>query len=158
MLKSVLKRALGLGTAVVEGARIEGESTIVSARPRRAALRCPACGRRCDGHDTLPARRWRAPDVGSARCYVEYAPRRVERPRRGGERQDQGGGQAGLRVQEHRQPDSARDAQVLGPQARATRQGGGVTPTHANSRSLLFPPVFSWAAARPLGAIVRHRR
>ena len=52
MLKSVLKRALGLGTAVVEGARIEGESTIVSARPRRAALRCPACGRRCDGYDT----------------------------------------------------------------------------------------------------------
>ena len=83
MLKSVLKRALGLGTAVVEGARIEGESTIVSARPRRAALRCPACGRRCDGHDTLPARRWRAPDVGSARCYVEYAPRRVERPEHG---------------------------------------------------------------------------
>ena len=83
MLKSVLKRALGLGTAVVEGARIEGESTIVSARPRRAALRCPACGRRCDGYDTLPARRWRAPDVGSARCYVEYAPRRVERPEHG---------------------------------------------------------------------------
>lgn len=80
MLKSVLKRALGLGAAVVEGARIEGESIIVSARPRRAALRCPACGRRCDGYDTLPARRWRAPDAGSARCYVEYAPRRVECP------------------------------------------------------------------------------
>lgn len=43
-----------------------GESIIVSARPRRAAFRCPACGRRCDGYDTLPARRWRAPDVGSA--------------------------------------------------------------------------------------------
>lgn len=56
MLKSALKRALGLGTAVVEGARIEGESTIVSARPRRAALRRPACGRRRDGHDTLPAK------------------------------------------------------------------------------------------------------
>lgn len=84
MLKSVLKRALGLGIAVVEGARIEGgESIIVSARPRRAALRCPACGRRCDGYDTLPARRWRAPDVGSARCYVEYAPRRVECPEHG---------------------------------------------------------------------------
>ena len=38
MPKSVLKRALGLGTAVVEGARIEGESIIVSARLRRAAL------------------------------------------------------------------------------------------------------------------------
>lgn len=83
MLKSVLKRALGLGTAVVGGARIEGESIIVSARPRRAAIRCPACGRRCGGYDTLPARRWRAPDAGSARCYAEYAPRRAECPEHG---------------------------------------------------------------------------
>ena len=83
MQESVLKRALGLGTAVVEGARIEGDSIIVSARPRRAAPRCPVCGRRCDGYDTLPARRWRAPDVGSARCYVEHAPRRVECPEHG---------------------------------------------------------------------------
>ena len=83
MQKSVLKTALGLGPAVVEGARIEGDSIIVSARPRRAAPRCPVCGRRCDGYDTLPARRWRAPDVGSARCYVEHAPRRVECPEHG---------------------------------------------------------------------------
>lgn len=83
MQKSVLKRALGLGTAVVEGVRIEGESIIVTARPRRAAPRCPVCGRRCDGYDALPARRWRAPDVGSARCYVEHAPRRVECPEHG---------------------------------------------------------------------------
>lgn len=59
MQKSVLKRALGLGTAVVEGVRIEGESIIVTAR------------------------RWRAPDVGSARCYVEHVPRRVECPEHG---------------------------------------------------------------------------
>lgn len=64
--------------------------------------------------------------------------RGLKRPRRGGEQQDQGGDQAGIRVQEHRQPDSARHAQVLRPQARATRQGGGVTPTHTNSRSLRF--------------------
>lgn len=83
MQKSLLKRALGLGAAVVEGARIEGESIIVAARPRRAAPRCPVCGRRCDGYDALPARRWRAPDVGSARCYVEHAPRRVECPEHG---------------------------------------------------------------------------
>lgn len=83
MQKSVLKRALGLGTAVVEGVGIEGESIIVSARPRRAAPRCPACGRRCDGYDALPARRWRAPDAGSARRYVERVPRRVERPEHG---------------------------------------------------------------------------
>lgn len=83
MQKSVLKSALGLGPAAVEGARIEGDSIIATARPRRAAPRCPVCGRRCDGYDTLPARRWRAPDVGSARRYVEHAPRRVECPEHG---------------------------------------------------------------------------
>lgn len=83
MQESVLKRALGLGPAVVEGVGIEGESIIVAARPRRAAPRCPVRGRRCDGYDTLPARRWRAPDVGSARCYAGHAPRRVECPGHG---------------------------------------------------------------------------
>lgn len=83
MQKSVLKRALGLGTAVVEGVGIEGESIIVAAGPRRAAPRCPVRGRRCDGYDALPARRWRAPGAGSARRGVERAPRRVECPGRG---------------------------------------------------------------------------
>nr|WP_322151929.1 transposase [Paratractidigestivibacter sp.] len=63
--------------------------------------------------------------------------RRLQRPRRGGEQQDQGGDQAGLRLQERRQPHSARHAQVLGPEACAAGQGDGVTlPTHTNSRSL----------------------
>ena len=53
MDSSVLKIALGLGGAVVEGARIEWESIIVSARPRWRAPRCPVCGRRCDAYDTL---------------------------------------------------------------------------------------------------------
>lgn len=54
MLKSVLKTALGLEGAVVEGVRIEGESIIVSARPRRAAPRCPVCGRQCEVNLNLP--------------------------------------------------------------------------------------------------------
>ena len=83
MQESALKTALGLGPAVAEGARTEGDSMIVSARPRGAAPRCPVCGRRCDGYDTLPARRRRAPDVGSARCYVEHAPRRAVCPEHG---------------------------------------------------------------------------
>lgn len=83
MQKSVLKRALGLGTAVVEGVGIEGESIIVAAGPRRAAPRRPVRGRRCDGYDALPARRWRAPGAGSARRGVERGPRRVECPGRG---------------------------------------------------------------------------
>jgi len=36
MQKSALKRALGLGTDVADGVRIEGESIIVAAGPRRA--------------------------------------------------------------------------------------------------------------------------
>lgn len=83
MRNSVLKEALRLGSAVVEGVRIEGDSIIVSARPRRRAPRCPVCGRRCEGYDTLPARRWRAPGVGAARCLVEWAPARVECPEHG---------------------------------------------------------------------------
>lgn len=35
------------------------------------------------GYDTLPARRWRAPGVRSARCYVGHAPRRVVCPEHG---------------------------------------------------------------------------
>lgn len=46
MLKSVLKRALGLGTAVVGGARIEGESIIKEGL--RAVFRGDPAGRRRD--------------------------------------------------------------------------------------------------------------
>ena len=78
-----LRKCRGLDGAVVEGARIEGDSIVVCARPRKAAPRCPECGRRCAAYDTLPARRWRAPDLGSSRCYVEHAPVRVECPEHG---------------------------------------------------------------------------
>lgn len=74
MLNSLLKRALGLERTVIEGARIEGDSIIVSVRPRRAAPRCPVCGRRCAAYDRLGPRRWRAPDLGAARCYLEHPP------------------------------------------------------------------------------------
>ena len=58
-------------------------------------------------------------------------------PRLGGEQQDQGRDQAGLRVPQHRQPHSPRDAQVLGPETNAAGKGGGdVISTHASSRSL----------------------
>ncbi len=64
MSNRILKKCLGLDGAVVEGARIEGESIIVSARPRKAAPRCPVCGRRCRPYDRLKARRWRAQRIG----------------------------------------------------------------------------------------------
>ena len=83
MLNSLLKRALGLERTVVEGVGIEGDSIIVSVRPRRAAPRCPVCGRRCAAYDRLRPRRWRAPDLGSSRCHLEYAPVRARCPEHG---------------------------------------------------------------------------
>lgn len=83
MLNSLLKRALGLERTVVEGVRIEGDSIIASVRPRRAAPRCPVCGRRCAAYDRLRPRRWRAPDLGASRCYLEHAPVRARCPEHG---------------------------------------------------------------------------
>lgn len=83
MYKSIAKKGAGLDGAVVESIRIEGDSIIVSARPRKRAPRCPVCGRRCDAYDRLPARRWRALDDGALKRYVEYAPTRVRCPKHG---------------------------------------------------------------------------
>lgn len=44
MYKSITKKGAGLDGAVVESIRIEGDSIIVSARPRKRAPRCPVCG------------------------------------------------------------------------------------------------------------------
>ena len=63
--------------------------------------------------------------------------RGVQREGRGGEQQDQGGHQAGLRLPQHRQPDRPHHAQVLGPEA-GPAGAGGVAFTHTNSRSLSF--------------------
>ena len=81
----------------------------------------------------------RALQEGRAQAQRDPAPhraRRVQRPGGGREQQDKGGNQAGLRLQEHGQPDRAHHAQVLGPEAGATGEDGFVIPTHANSRSL----------------------
>ena len=83
MRTSLLKKCLGLAGAVVESAREEHGDVIVRARPRKAAPRCPVCGRRCRAYDRLPARRWRTLDLGASRCYVEHAPLRVECPEHG---------------------------------------------------------------------------
>lgn len=83
MHDSLLKNSLGLAGAVVESVREEAGDVVVAARPRKAAPRCPVCGRRCRAYDRLPARRWRTLDLGSSRCYVEHAPTRVECPEHG---------------------------------------------------------------------------
>ena len=83
MHDSLLKNSLGLAGAVVESVREEAGDVVVAARPRKAAPRCPVCGRCCRAYDRLPARRWRTLDLGSSRCYVEHAPLRVECPEHG---------------------------------------------------------------------------
>lgn len=81
----ILRYVLGLVKTVVEGVRIEGDRVVVSARPfARESLRCPECGRRCARYDApRSARLWRAPDLGRAVCYLEYAPARVRCPEHG---------------------------------------------------------------------------
>lgn len=71
MYKSIAKKGAGLDGALVESIRIEGDSIIVSARPRKRTPRRPVCGGRCDAYDRLPARRWRALDDGALKRYVE---------------------------------------------------------------------------------------
>ena len=83
MPNSVPEEALGPVRSATGGAGVEGGSTIISARPRRRAPRCPACGRRCDGWDRLATRRWRATDLGASRCHPGYAPLRAGCPGHG---------------------------------------------------------------------------
>lgn len=83
MDNGILERALGLGGAVVTGWEERGGGVFVDARPRGAGPRRPVCGRRRGAYDTLAARLWRAPDLGTSRCLVRHAPARVECPGHG---------------------------------------------------------------------------
>ena len=75
MSNNVLRETLGSDRSMIEGAGIEGGSTIVSASSRRRAPRCPVCSRRCGGYDrprrlpVLP--RVRAPARGVPRVWRE---------------------------------------------------------------------------------------
>jgi transposase len=79
----IWKAVLGVEHTVIETVDLEmdpGGQLVVLAgvRPtRRAASRCPRCGRRCPGYDRGDGRRrWRAQDAGSVRVYLEAdAPR-----------------------------------------------------------------------------------
>ena len=84
-MKRILCRLLGVTLTVIVGVRVEGDALVVSCRPRKGRrLRCPECGRRCPRYDgPRGARRWRALDLCSTRCYLEYAPCRVRCPEHG---------------------------------------------------------------------------
>jgi transposase len=75
---------LGVEHTVIEALDLEldpGGQLVVLARvrpARRAASRCPRCGRRCPGHDRGDGRRrWRGQDLGSLRVFLEAGAPRV---------------------------------------------------------------------------------
>lgn len=84
-LSSLLKKLLGTTLVVVKSARFEGDSLVISVRPRKSRLcRCFECGRKCPAYD-VPAepRRWRSLDLGATMVYLEYALPRVSCPEHG---------------------------------------------------------------------------
>jgi transposase len=86
-LTRVFREALGLVDTVVESAFLDfaADDLIIAVRPRAgAAGRCGQCGRRCPSYDQGSGRRrWRAPDLGRLRCFVEADAPRVTCPEHG---------------------------------------------------------------------------
>jgi len=80
-------RLLGIKRAVIEDVSFDEESQalVVSVRPRKKAKRrCGVCGRRCPLYDQGGGRRrWRVPDLGVTRCYLEADAPRVHCPEHG---------------------------------------------------------------------------
>lgn len=87
--RSVWKRLLGVERTVVDRVGLEtadGEEVIVvRVRPQRGSRStCPHCERRCPGFDAGDGdRRWRAPDAGVVKVFLEAEAPRVECPEHG---------------------------------------------------------------------------
>ncbi|HVC76281.1 MAG TPA: ISL3 family transposase [Candidatus Micrarchaeaceae archaeon] len=81
----VWARLLGIAGAIVERVELEGDDLVVRVRlRRRQRRRCGKCGKRGPLYDPGGgARRWRALDLGSTRCYLEAAAPRVSCPQHG---------------------------------------------------------------------------
>lgn len=87
--KSLIKRLLRIERIVIENVYFEAdekeEILVVKVRPLvRDRLRCPHCGKRCQGYDSSKKlRRWRSLDLGSTRVYIEAPAPRVTCPEHG---------------------------------------------------------------------------
>ena len=70
----ILRFLLCLENTVIEGARIREKGIAVAVRPRKREMRrCPECGRKCAVYDRSGSpRSWRALDLGTAMCFLEY--------------------------------------------------------------------------------------
>jgi transposase len=68
----VVRLALGLSDTVVLGVSVEAGELVVRVRPRVVVSgRCGICGVRCPGFDQAGRRRWRAPDLGRLKVFLE---------------------------------------------------------------------------------------
>ncbi len=81
---------LGVEHTVIESVDLEpdgrgGEVLVAQDRPKAGmAWRCSRCGRRCAGYDTsAKPRRWRGPDLGTTRVFLEATTQRVSCPEHG---------------------------------------------------------------------------
>ena len=83
-VNKLVRVMLGLVDTVVLGLSVDVRERVVVVRVRPKAYatnRCGRCARRCPGHDRGPGvRRWRAPDVGQLRVFLEAAVPRVRCP------------------------------------------------------------------------------
>lgn len=84
---SLWGRLVGADEAVVESVDHDelADAVVVAVRPRkRDRNRCGVCRRRCPGYDQGEGRRrWRAPDLGTIRAYLEADAPRVRCPEHG---------------------------------------------------------------------------
>jgi transposase len=75
---TTLFRKLLSVTAFVVGVHLDEKRTlVVRVRPRWLRPRCGECGRKGPGYDSKGPRRWRAPNFGPVRVYLEYPLRRL---------------------------------------------------------------------------------
>ena len=81
---SLLKLVLRVKKCIVKEPRIEfdevgnPEKLIVPVKPYKSERnRCPKCGRKCSGYDSLGTRRWRAPDFNGVKVELEAEQKRI---------------------------------------------------------------------------------
>ncbi len=81
----ILRFLLRLKKTVIEGVGFDGDRIVVAVRPHKREMhRCPECGRRRPVYDRSESpRSWRALDLGTVMCFLEYAMERVECPEHG---------------------------------------------------------------------------
>ena len=84
-MNRILRFALGLAETIIESARIEDDTIIISVRPwKREQRRCPVCNKHCEFYDARATpRRWRTLDLARSLCFLEYRPARLRCPEHG---------------------------------------------------------------------------